>query len=327
MNGRQGKLRFALGVSDFRKLREAGSVYVDKSLLIEDLLDAGAEALLIPRPRRMGKTLNLSMLRHFFEKSGVDNAPLFADLAIARSERAQQHFQRYPVVFMTFKDVKSASWEQCLESLVGVLGGAYRDHEYLLESSSLKPHEAETFTAIVTRKATEVQYRSALIDLCRHLHAHHGERVVLLIDEYDTPIHAGYTGGYYDQAVTFFRNLLSGALKDNPHLFKGVLTGILRVAKESVFSGLNNLAVYSILRSELSEHFGFTEDDVTSLVGAVGEPALLHDLRAWYDGYRFGGRAIYNPWSVLSFLDSADRQFRPYWVATASTEIVRDLLI
>lgn len=324
---RQARPRYALGVSDFRKLREANAVYVDKSGLIQDIVDTGAEALLIPRPRRMGKTLNLSMLRCFFEKTGEDSSPLFAGLAIERSETARPHFQRYPVVLLSFKDVKAATWDQCFAALADVLAGAYRDHGYLLASGSLEPYEAEAFNALLSGRATEVQCWRALAELCRHLHRHHGERVVLLIDEYDTPIHAGYTGGYYDQAVTFFRNLLSSALKDNPHLFKGVLSGILRVAKESVFSGLNNLAVYSILRTDFSEHFGFTEEDVASLVAETGEPGLLEGLRAWYDGYRFGGRVIYNPWSVLSFLDSADRELRPYWASTGSTEIVRDLLI
>ena len=321
--------RFAIGTSDFAKLREGGFAYVDKTSLIQEVVDTGAEVLLFPRPRRFGKTLNLSMLRYFLEKSEEHRAPLFAGLIIESTGSARTHFQRYPVLFMTFKDVKALSWDQCFQAITGVLADIYREHRYLLEGGTLAPHEAEAFTAILTGRATEVQCWRALADLSRHLRAYHRERVVILIDEYDTPIHAGFACGYYDQAVTFFRNFLSGGLKDNPSLFKGVLTGILRVAKESVFSGLNNLAVYSILRPELSASFGFTEDEVAALAALLDEPhepELLRGIGAWYNGYCFGGRVIYNPWSVLSFLDSADHQLRPYWVSTGSSEIVRELI-
>ncbi|MCC6553180.1 MAG: AAA family ATPase [Polyangiaceae bacterium] len=318
--------RFPIGLSDFRQLREGGNRYVDKSLLIEDVLAASGGVLLFPRPRRFGKTVNLSMLRYFLEKSDVDRSPLFAGLAVEASEIARPHRQRYPVIFLTFKDVKADSWDQCFAAMTGVLAGAYREHEYLLTEGALRPYDADAFTAILNRRATEVQCWDALADLSRHLERYHRERVVILIDEYDTPIHAGYSNHYYSQTVTFFRNLLSGGLKDNASLFKGVLTGILRVAKESVFSGLNNLSVYSILRTEFATRFGFTEREVQALAEGVGEPELMSGIRAWYDGYLFGGEVIYNPWSVLSFLDSADKQLRPYWVSTGSADLVRDLL-
>jgi len=318
--------RFAIGTSDFRKLRESGSLYVDKTSLIQDIVDSGAEVLLFPRPRRYGKTLNLSMLRYFLEKRGEDLAHLFAGLTIEASEAAREHFQRYPVIFLTFKDVKARSWGQCFEAMADVLARAYQEHDYLLDSGGLKPRDAEAFAAILSGRATEVQCWKALADLSRHLHMHHGERVVLLVDEYDTPIHAGFSGDYYDEAVTFFRSFLSGGLEDNPHLHKGVLTGILRVAQEGALSGLSNLAVYSVLRPELSASFGFTEAEVARLTRELGEPELLDGIRAWYNGYLFGGRVIYSPWSVLSYLDSADREPRPYWVSTGSGEIVQRLL-
>jgi hypothetical protein len=321
------RLRFPIGLSDFRNLRRDGYVYVDKSALIDAVLDEGAPVLLIPRPRRFGKTLNLSMLRYFLEKSREDRAPLFAGLAIASSESARPHFQRYPVVFLTLKDVKPGSWEECLAQMGDVLAVVYGEHDELLTQGKLRPADAQLFTRILERRATRSDLVGALNHLTRLLAEHHGERVVILLDEYDSPIHAGYTKGYYDDVIAFFRDFLSGGFKDNAHLFKGVLTGILRVAKESLFSGLNNIEVLGILRSELAPYFGFTEPEVRGLVEAIGQPELLSDIRAFYNGYLFGDVAIYNPWSVLCFLGSARKAFSPYWVDTSSNDLLRELLL
>jgi Predicted AAA-ATPase/PD-(D/E)XK nuclease superfamily len=320
-------VRFPIGLSDFRSVREGGFYYVDKTALIDDVLTEGGQVLLVPRPRRFGKTLNLSTLRCFFEKSPDDLRPLFAGLAVASSDRAWAHFQRYPVVFMTFKDVKPTTWEHCLEGIAGVLSGAYREHRYLLTEGNLAPEDAKLFVDVLERRATFGVSVEALKLLTRLLAEHHREKVIVLIDEYDTPIHAGYSRGYYDDVITFFRDFLSGGLKDDPHLAKGVLTGILRVAKESLFSGLNNLAVYGILRSEYATYFGFTEPEVRSLVEAAGSPALLDDVRSFYNGYLFGDVAIYNPWSVLCFLSSARKELLPYWIDTSSNDLVRELLL
>lgn len=320
------KLRLPLGQSDFRVLREQGYVYVDKTAFVTEVLDANAQVLLITRPRRFGKTLNLSMLRCFLEKGPEDRSALFEGLEVASSEAARAHFQQHPVLFLTLKDVKEPTWERCLAGIGEVLAGLYRDHAYLLDSDALKAHEREAFTAILHGTASPTRSAGALRELSRHLALHHGERVVILVDEYDTPLHAAYRGQHYDEAVGYLRNLLSGGLKDNAHLFKGVLTGILRVAKESIFSGLNNLAVYSILRPELATAFGFTEAEVERLAERAGSPAALAGIREWYNGYRFGEQTLYNPWSVINFLDSADRKFRPYWIATSSNDLVRALL-
>ncbi len=319
--------RFPIGLSDFRALREDGFHYVDKTSLISDILDEGAQVLLIPRPRRFGKTLNLSMLRCFFEKRKDDLRPLFAGLAVASSERAWAHFQRYPVIFMTFKDVKPRSWEDCLAGLADVLAGAYRDHRYLLTEGNLHREDSRLFTAILDRQAQKSELVIALRLLSHLLARHHGQKVLILIDEYDSPIHAGYTHKYYDDVTAFFRDFLSGGLKDNEHLWRGVLTGILRVAKESLFSGLNNVEVYSILRTQLATAFGFTEPEVRALAEAAGQPGSIEGIRAYYNGYLFGGQAIYNPWSVLSFLNRGDGVFRPYWVETSSNDLVRELLL
>jgi len=320
------KLRLPIGQSDFRALRDQGYAYVDKTRLVTEVVDASPQVLLLPRPRRFGKTLNLSMLRYFLEKSTEDLRGLFAGLEVERSEAARAHFQRYPVIFLTLKDVKEGTWEGYSAGMAGVLALLYGEHAYLLDGDVLKPYERDAFTAIMRGTPTPAQSAGALRELSRWLALHHGERVVILIDEYDTPLHAAYHGRYYDQAVGHMRNLLSGGLKDNPHLFKGVLTGILRVAKESIFSGLNNLAVYSILRPEYATAFGFTEAEVEALAELAGPPAAMESIREWYNGYRFGGQTLYNPWSVISFLDSADRELRPYWIATSSNDIVRDLI-
>jgi hypothetical protein len=267
------------------------------------------------------------MLRCFLEKSPDDCRPLFADLAAERSALAQCHYQRYPVIFLTFKDVKPRSWDDCWGKLVEVLGELFGEHRYLAEDSTLTPEDAASFGAILQRRATLGVCTGALRLLSRLLAQHHGEKVVLLIDEYDSPIHAGYTNRYYDEVIGFFRDFLSGGLKDNSHLFKGVLTGILRVAKESLFSGLNNVEVYGILRAELAPYFGFTEPEVRGLVESMGHAELLDDIRSFYNGYLFGGQAIYNPWSVLSYLSRGQKELLPYWIDTSGNELVRELLL
>ena len=320
-------VRFPLGISDFRTLRDEGYQYVDKTPFIEAVLDAGAQVLLIPRPRRFGKTLNLSMLRYFLERSPEDRSGLFEGLAIASSESARRHAGRYPVIFMTFKDVKPRSWEDCFAGIAIVIAKAYQDHRALLDDGHLAREEATLFSAILAQEATHSTLTNALNLLSRILARHHGEKVVILIDEYDSPIHAGYTNRYYDDVIAFFRDFLSAGLKDNPHLFKGVLTGILRVARESMFSGLNNVDVHGLLRPKLAPYFGFTEPEVRALVLAAGRPDLMDGVRSFYNGYLFGGIPIYNPWSVLAFLDRGDDQLLPHWVDTSSNELVREILL
>jgi len=321
------RMRLPLGLSDFRALRQDGYRYVDKTALVEAVVGADAQVMLLPRPRRFGKTLNLSMLRCFLEKTTEDRRALFEGLVVESSERAWLHFRRYPVISLTFKDVKPAAWEDCIAGMANVLARTYGEHRYLLTEGNLTAEDARLFTAIHDRRATKAELTIALELLSRLLAEHHGERVVILLDEYDSPIHAGYTKGYYDDVITFFRDFLSGGLKDNPHLFKGVLTGILRIAKESLFSGLNNVAVYGILRQEFAPYFGFTEPEVKDLVAEVGQPELLDDIRSFYNGYLFGDEAIYNPWSVLSFLAGTKKELLPYWVETSSNDLVRELLL
>jgi hypothetical protein len=316
-----------IGIDDFRALREQGLEYVDKSHLLREVLDRGAEVLLLPRPRRFGKTLNMTMLRCFFEKRAEDLSPLFADLAIWQAGDAYRaHFQRYPVIFLTLKDVKLATFDDTWALLRAKLAELYEAHRALLDGGGLSEDEAQRYRRVLAGTAETAGYATALLDLSAYLHRAHGEKVVILVDEYDAPIHAGVAGGYAPRIIDFFRAFLSAGLKGNPHLFKAVLTGILRIAKESVFSGLNNLAVYTVLRPEFSTCFGFTEPEVMALLERAGRGALLPSVRGYYNGYSFGGTAIYNPWSILNFLQDEGARLRPYWVGTSSNDLVHEAL-
>jgi hypothetical protein len=316
-----------LGISDFRLLRQSNATYVDKTAAIASVLHHPAQVMLFPRPRRFGKTLLLSTLQAFVERGSEDRQGLFGDLAIWNDAAARQHLGRYPVISMTFKDVKHSSWDGCLRAVAHEIAHAFRSHRDV--RAGLTGHAVEIFDSLETERADEVRLARSLSFLCEELHQYHGERVVLLIDEYDSPIHAGYVHGYYDRVIEFFRNFLSGGLKDNAHLFKGVLTGILRVAKESIFSGLNNLSVFSLLHPAFGSGFGFTEAEVGDLLARAGLAARREEVQRWYNGYVFGRTVVYNPWSVLSFLANApyDMAPQPYWVSTSSNELIKDLLV
>jgi hypothetical protein len=320
-------LRIPLGIDDFRMLRESGLTYVDKTRLVCDVLDlTGVQVLLLPRPRRFGKSLNLSMLRCFFERSDEDLSHLFDGLAVWNAgDPYRAHFQRYPVIYLNFKDVKFERFDDAWWTIREKLRDLYQAHRAVLDGGGLNALETERFRSILDGSAPAILYHRALQDLSEYLHRHHGERVVILIDEYDQPIHAGYTGGYAREVLEFFRAFLGSGLKGNPHLHKAVLTGILRVARESIFSGLNNLAVCSVLEPAFSTAFGFTEGEVVDLLAAAGKSELLSTVQRWYNGYVFGGHVIYNPWSVLSFLQWGGDP-RPYWLATSSNDLIKHVL-
>lgn len=317
----------ALGISDFRMLREEGAGYVDKTDFVARVLDEPTQVTLFPRPRRFGKTLNLSALRYFVEKRTEDLSHLFQGLAVWSDPAARAHFQRYPVLFLTFKDIRADSWESTLRAIRLLLQDLCSEHRYLLDADGLAPEEATELQQLLSGAASEEQCWRSLRLLSSLLQRHHGEKVVILIDEYDTPIHSGFLRGFHDDVIRFFRNFLSAALKDNTALYRGVLTGILRVSRESLFSGLNNVIVYSILQREHATSFGFTEAEVASIVEA-GEDRdrldRLEQLRAWYDGYRFGGETIYNPWSIINYIKHGE--IGPYWVNTSSNDLIEDLV-
>jgi len=315
--------RLPIGISDFRQLREPGVLYIDKTDFVTQVLAASEAVVLVPRPRRFGKTVNLSTVRCFVERSKEDTSALFEGLAVWGSAEARKHHRRYPVISLTFKDIKARKFDDTFKSIRREISKAYQEHAYLLEEGALARWHAGRFEKILNGEGSEDLYAGALLDLSALLARHHGERVFILIDEYDTPIHAIERGEEELCLLEFFRAFLSGGLKDNSHLAKGVLTGILRVAKESLFSGLNNLVVYSLLRTECATCFGFTEPEVKDLAIRSGAEANLSDLERWYNGYRFGGHVIFNPWSVLNFLASEDKVLRPYWVHTSSDDLLR----
>ncbi len=308
-----------IGQSDFRLFREAGYGYVDKTFLISELLADPSLVLLFPRPRRFGKTINMSMIGYFLGKSSEDLSHLFEGLAVTRDAQAMGHFQRYPVIMVSFKDVKANTFALTLESIGNQIARAYREHDYLLETGKLDQGFRQRFERIVEHRASRVDLESSFFDLAQALHNHHGQRVVILIDEYDTPVQSGYIYEFFDDVVLFFRNLFSACLKDNSALFKGVLTGILRVSKENMFSGLNHIQTHSIIDKKYSTAFGFTQDEVAAIIA----PEHLQEVRDWFNGYIFGGHVIYNPWSILSYM--SEGLLKPYWVNTGSSDLIEYL--
>ncbi len=316
--------KLPIGVSDFFELRDNDYYYIDKSLFIQQIINRSSKVILLPRPRRFGKTLNLSMLRYFFEKRPESLAHLFKGLAIEQDTHAMQHQGQYPVIFLSFKDCKEETLEQCLEEIRFLLKEMYLEYQAFLYPG-LTQDEKQYCDKIAKEQGSLIDWQKALKVLMRLLHRQTGKGVIVLLDEYDTPIHAGQQYGYYEQIVLFMRNMLSGALKDNADLEKGVVTGILRIAKESIFSGLNNLDVLSLLRPEFQDCFGFTEPEIEPLISDFSLTEL-EILKRWYNGYLFGNRVIYNPWSVLSFLASIDKQPRPYWINTGSDALLREMI-
>ncbi|MDM8530334.1 AAA family ATPase [Anaerolineales bacterium HSG25] len=314
-----------IGQSDFKQFRKNDGYYIDKSLFIQEIIETGYLVQLLPRPRRFGKTLNLSMLRYFFEKNETSQADLFTGLAIKDTPLFETHQGRYPVIFLTFKDQKADTWPALLDMLSSLIRDEFERHEYLLEGDVLDVSQKAYFQNILASKGNIADYSQALCSLSAFLARFYDEDVVILIDEYDTPIQAGYLRGYYQQVLDFMWNLLSGGLKDNEYLYKGVMTGILRVAKESIFSSLNNIGVFTVLNRKYSDKFGFTETEVRTLLDDYGMSDSYEEVAQWYDGYLFGGQVIYNPWSVLNYVINQEGP-QPYWLNTGSTELIDRLV-
>ena len=321
-------LRLPIGTSDFKQLRREGLHFVDKSLFVRDVLEAPDRVLLFPRPRRFGKTLNLSMLAAYLAKSDDNCAAAFADLAVWQAgEEVRGHFQRYPLIYLTFKDVKTRKWSDCRARVVAMVARLAGQHREVIEPFAREAQDRASLQRILTAAPTDDDLADVLRLLSDLLQRATGEKCVILIDEYDTPLHAAWQHGYWEDAVDLFRNLLSGAFKDNTSLFKGVLTGILRIGKESIFSGMNNLAVHSLLSEPFSQHFGFTLAEVEAIAAGSNATDAMPGIEKWYNGYRFGGHTIYNPWSVLNYLNNRADDFKPYWVNTASNELLVQLLV
>lgn len=300
--------------------------YVDKTLLIRDFVDTLPKVSLFTRPRRFGKTLNMDMLRVFFEKTEEDTSCWFKDKKIwSCGEAYRKHQGRYPVIFLTFKDVKYSTWENALSDISEIIRMEYSRHAELRECGKCTEYEKSFYAKIISGDAEEVELARSLSVLSAMLHKHAGMPAVIIIDKYDTPIQQGHEAGYYKEVIGFIRNLFSGAFKDNPHLAYGFLTGILRVAKESIFSGMNNLKVNTIMDDRFSAYFGFTENEVEEMLAYYGCPEKMPEAKSWYDGYRFGNSDVFNPWSIINY---ADEHFFPktFWQSTGSNAIIGDIL-
>ena len=314
-----------IGISDFKMAVEE-YYYVDKTLLIRDFLDNRPMVSLFTRPRRFGKTLNMDMLRVFFEKTDQDTSVYFKDKMIWKCGEQYTSYQgKYPVIFLSFKDVKCSSWEDTFHQIKELIITEYQRHVELETSDKLSIYEKEKFIKIAKGEVGTVECQMALELLSRLLAKHHDERTIIIIDEYDTPIQQGHICGFYQDVVNFMRNLFSGGLKDNPSLAFGFMTGILRVAKESIFSGLNNITIYSILDKKYSQYFGFTKDEVQEMIEYYHVSDKYDEVCEWYDGYLFGDTEIFNPWSVINYIENSCFP-KAFWQSTGSNDIVGEVI-
>ena len=313
-----------VGISDYRASTEY--YYVDKTMMIKEFIDERPLVSLFTRPRRFGKTLNMDMLRTFFEKTEEDTSIYFKDKKIWQCGEQYRRYQgKYPVIFLTFKDIKFGTWEDTFEQIRKlIMKEAYR-HREIQTSERCDEYDKKMFARLVSEQADEAELSGALADLSAALDKHYGIAPMIIIDEYDIPIQQGYMHGFYDEVILFMRNLFSGGLKDNRHLSFGFMTGILREAKESIFSGLNNLSIRSVLDNKYSAYFGFTPDEVREMAEYYGKSDRYEEICDWYDGYRFGKTEIFNPWSVVNYF-SNECEPRAFWVSTGSNDIIGEVL-
>lgn len=318
-------LPLPIGISDYR-VAVTDYYYIDKTMMIKDFIDERPMVSLFTRPRRFGKTLNMDMLRTFFEKTNEDTSIYFKDKKIWQCGKKYLDYQgKYPVIFVSFKDVKFNTWGEAFAAIKDIFANETHRHIELQTSKTLDKYDKKTFEKLLSGDVTEVELSSALCDLSRMLHKHYGVAPIIIIDEYDVPIQQGHMNNYYDSCILFMRNLFSGGLKDNKHLSFGFLTGILRVAKESIFSGLNNLTINSVLDNKYSSYFGFTSDEIREMTAYYGVEDKYNELCEWYDGYRFGKTEIFNPWSVINYFNNGCEP-RAFWQATGSNEIIGEII-
>ena len=320
------KIRMPVGVSNFKKVRER-YYFVDKTNFIKNLIDNHNDVTLFTRPRRFGKTLTLSMLDYFFSiDKKEDGSRLFSGLSIASAGPEYMEEQgKYPVIFLTLKDFYNPTWDSMFRSLQLLIQDVYGSFAYLLDSDKLLPFEKEGIQRILELKASPEEYVVSIKKLAALLYKHYGEQTIILIDEYDAPLQRAYEQGYYEEAILFWKGWFNNTLKDNQYLNFAILTGVLRIAKESIFSGLNNLDVYSVLDNEFADVFGFSAEDIEKIAKKLQVSQKMAEIKQWYDGYTFGKAEIYNPWSVVQYF-SKDCKPAPYWMNTSDNGILRQLL-
>ena len=312
------KVKLPVGISDFKDVIENNYYYFDKTKFIENILEDGSKVKLFTRPRRFGKTLNISMLKYFFNvKNKYENKKLFENLEISKSEYFEKQ-GNYPVISISFRNYEEENWENGFKAIKGIVKRLYSDYKFLTEK--MDEIEIEEFNS-VRRGLDSVEWEASLINLSKYLYEYYGEKVVVLIDEYDQPIIDSYVKGYYDKAISFFKSFYGLVLKDNEYLEMGVMTGILRVAKENIFSGLNNIKVHSILNKRFTEYFGVLENEVEKALKDFGLEYNLKDVQKWYNGYLFGNTQVYNPWSIINFLD--EKRLGSYWVNTSGNSLIQ----
>jgi len=313
----------SIGIDDYKELIENGCAYVDKTLFIQEILERGTKLALIHRPRRFGKTINMSMLKYFFEKTKEDNSHLFSPYKIWQTDYSELQ-GAYPVVFFTLKEIKQKTWELAYEKLKAIIADEFKRHRYLLDSPELFDDEKKVFQAILNLEADQVKMEMSLKRLTSWLERHHDKKVIVLIDEYDAPIHMAYFQGYYPDIIDFMRNWLGGGLKDNTSLEKSVITGILRIAKENIFSDLNHGSNFTMFSEDFGDKFGLLEEEVLAVLKDYDMSDKLEEVRKWYNGYHIGSYSVYNPWSILNYIQH--KTLKPYWVNTSGNELVKEQL-
>ena len=312
-----------IGTSDFKKLRLKQDYYIDKSMYIKDIIDNRSEVILVTRPRRFGKTLNMSMLRYYFDQDVKDAKELFEGLKIMeQGEKYTSKLGAYPCIYLTLKDVNDVNYNNMILDLKSAIMEMYREHRYLLDSDKIYEEEKSRIMDILYAREDEVTLKTSVRDLSGYLYRHYNKPVMLFIDEYDVPIQSAYVKKYYEQAIEFLKAFYGGTFKDNPYLEKTVLTGVSRVAKESIFSGANNFDVYTVLNDEFADDFGITSEEINKILEDFNVQEEKEEVKKWYDGYRIGNvEGIYNPWSLLNYL--AKKELRPYWVNTSSNDLIK----
>ena len=316
--------RLPIGISDFKELIENDYIFADTTEMIGDIYRETAKIILLTRPRRFGKTLNMSMLSYFFDNQ-LETAHLYEGFDVSRDAEVMEVVNGYPVIFLSFKDAKDLKWDSAKNQLMSLLSKLYGKYERAVKDVFWNDMENRVYQNIINKTADLADYKNSLQNLTEYLNRAYDKPVILLIDEYDVPIQSGWSYGYYDEVIDFMRGLLSGALKDNSFLFKGILTGIYRVAKESIFSGLNNLSVFTIMDKFYATYFGFTENEVDKILQAYSvDSSEKEAVKTWYNGYHFGGQVIYNPWSILNYLRF--HELKPYWTNTSSNELIQETM-
>ena len=314
--------RIGIGVSDFKHLIEEDFYYFDKTKFIDEIIQDGAQVKLFTRPRRFGKTLNMSMLKYFFDiKKADENRKLFRDLYIEKTDSFKEQGQ-YPVVFLSLKDLKATTWEEMERKIIITLSDFLSEYEYLL--NELTGINFENLKNIIYKEAGIDDLTTTLKFLTKILYEKYNKKIVVLVDEYDSPLVSAYINGYYEKAKNFFKTFYSLVLKDNNYLQMGILTGIIRVIKAGIFSDLNNLRTYTILSDDYTDSYGLTEEEVEKSLKDYGIEAEISKVKDWYDGYKFGDSEVYNPWSILNFLQ--DKKLRAYWVDTSGNDLINNVL-